>query len=175
MIGPNGAGKSTLLKAITGEHSPEPGGAVTRAKGVSVGYLPQQPELDPERTAFEAALEGSPRFAQAAAELEQVESSLGAPEVYGNLHALERALARQQTLLEEYSAFGRRHYPAKCASCCWAWACAEADVDKPLGALSGGQKKLVGLARLLLAAATCCCWTNRTITSTCPAKYSWNA
>src|SRR5689334_25212405 len=52
LIGPNGAGKSSLLKLITGEHSPEPGGAVVRAKGVSLGYLPQQPEFHPESTAY---------------------------------------------------------------------------------------------------------------------------
>jgi len=45
LIGPNGAGKSSLLKLITGEYTPEPGGSVTRARGVTVGYLPQQPEL----------------------------------------------------------------------------------------------------------------------------------
>ena len=45
LIGPNGAGKSSLLKLITGEYTAEPGGGVTRARGVSIGYLPQQPEL----------------------------------------------------------------------------------------------------------------------------------
>ena len=45
LIGPNGAGKSSLFKLIIGEHSPEKGGAVIKAKGVTVGYLPQHPEL----------------------------------------------------------------------------------------------------------------------------------
>jgi len=47
LVGPNGAGKSSLLKLITGEFSPEPGGSVVRAKGVTVGYLPQQPDFPP--------------------------------------------------------------------------------------------------------------------------------
>ena len=59
LIGPNGAGKSSLFKLITGEHSPEKGGAVIRAKGVSVGYLPQHPEFPPEETALALALEGT--------------------------------------------------------------------------------------------------------------------
>jgi ATPase subunit of ABC transporter with duplicated ATPase domains len=45
MVGPNGAGKSSLLKLITGEYSAETGGGVARARGIKVGYLPQQPEF----------------------------------------------------------------------------------------------------------------------------------
>ena len=62
LIGPNGAGKSSLFKLIIGEHSPEKGGAVIRAKGVSVGYLPQHPEFDSERTAILAGARKSKRF-----------------------------------------------------------------------------------------------------------------
>ena len=51
LIGPNGAGKSSLFKLIIGEHSPEKGGAVIRARGVTVGYLSQHPEFEPEKTA----------------------------------------------------------------------------------------------------------------------------
>jgi energy-coupling factor transporter ATP-binding protein EcfA2 len=65
LIGPNGAGKSSLFKLIIGEFSPEPGGGVVRAKGVTVGYLPQQPEFNPGQTAFEIALDGNPRVADA--------------------------------------------------------------------------------------------------------------
>ena len=61
LIGPNGAGKSSLLKLITGEHAPEKGGTVIKAKGVTCGYLPQHPEFDPQRTAISLALEGNLR------------------------------------------------------------------------------------------------------------------
>ena len=64
LIGPNGAGKSSLFKLIIGEHAPEKGGTVIRAKGVTVGYLPQHPEFKPERTAISLALEGNPRIAE---------------------------------------------------------------------------------------------------------------
>ena len=49
LIGLNSAGKSSLLKLIMEEHAPEKGGAVIRAKDVTVGYLPQHPEFDPDR------------------------------------------------------------------------------------------------------------------------------
>ena len=99
LIGPNGAGKSSLLKMIVGEHTPEKGGTVIRAKGVTVGYLPQHPEFEPERTAISLALEGNPRVAEVEAELQRVESKLGDPEVYGNPKSLGRTLDTQHKLL----------------------------------------------------------------------------
>jgi len=150
LIGPNGAGKSSLLKLITGENSPEPGGSVVRARGVTVGYLAQQPELDLEQSALEAALAGQPRLAEIEAELEQVETSLGDPVVYNNSKALQRALALQQALLDEYDALGGETYAGRVRELLLGLGLPPGDLGKPLGVLSGGQKKLVGLARLLL-------------------------
>ncbi|MCG2785700.1 MAG: ATP-binding cassette domain-containing protein [Anaerolineae bacterium] len=150
LIGPNGAGKSSLLKLLTGEYEPEPGGGVIRVRGVSVGYLPQQPELDMSQTALSSALEGNPRLAQILAELETVESRLGLPAVYENPHTLERTLAIHEKLLEEYAALGGDGYPARVRQLLLGLGLPEGDLEKPLSVLSGGQKKLVGLARLLL-------------------------
>jgi ATP-binding cassette subfamily F protein 3 len=172
LIGPNGAGKSSIFKLILGEYTPEPGGAVSRARGVRLGCLPQQiieeampagmtaghsgappagGRLDPAQTALAAALEGDPRVAQAQAELEQVEASLGDPAVYANPRALERALHAQQRLLEEYQGLGGDTYPERVRQTLLGLGLPEGDLDKPLALLSGGQKKLVGLARVLLA------------------------
>lgn len=154
LIGPNGAGKSSLLKLITGEHSPEPGGNVIRARGVNVGYLPQQPELEMSQTALQSALEGNPRLWQVLAELETVETRLGLPAVYKNSPTLEKTLATQETLLEEYASLGGDNYPARVRELLLGLGLPESDLEKPLSLLSGGQKKLVGLARLLLLAPT---------------------
>ena len=150
LIGLNGAGKSSLFKLITGEYTPELGGAVTRSRGVVVGYLPQQPELDLSQTALEAALQGNPRIFEIQAELRQVESSFGDVEVYGNERRLQRALEKQQSLLVEYQALGGDTYPERARSLLLGLGLPDDDLDKPLAVLSGGQKKLVGLARLLL-------------------------
>jgi len=150
LIGPNGAGKSSLLKLITGEHSPEPGGNVIRLRGVTVGYLPQQPELEMSQTALQSALEGNPRLWQVLAELEDVESRLGLPAVYENPSTLEKVLAAQEKLLEEYASLGGDGYPARVRHLLLGLGLPEGDLEKPLSVLSGGQKKLVGLARLLL-------------------------
>ena len=150
LIGPNGAGKSSLFKLIMGEYSAELGGTVTRARQIRIGYLPQQPELDLTLTAFEAALDGNPRVEEVRVELEQVESSLGDPEVYGNEHRLQKALDRQSHLLEEYQSYGGEGYPEHVRELLVRLGMAEGDLNKPLSVLSGGQKKLIGLARLLL-------------------------
>ncbi len=151
LIGPNGAGKSSLFKIITGEYTPEPGGGVTRAKGITVGYLPQHPELPPDQIAFAAALAGNPRHAELEAELTRLEESLGLPDVYNNPKSLARALDAQQRALEEYEALGGAQYPDQVRQLLRGLGLPEADFAKPLGVLSGGQKKLIGLARLLLS------------------------
>ena len=150
LIGANGAGKSSLFKMIEGEYSPELGGSITRARLITTGYLSQQPELDPALTALDAALAGNPRVAQVHAELERVENSLGDPEVYGNERKLQLALEQQHKLVEEYHALGGDSDPARVRDLLLGLGLAQSELTKPLAVLSGGQKKLVGLARLLL-------------------------
>ena len=151
LIGPNGAGKSSLFKLIIGEHSPEKGATVIKAKGVSVGYLPQHPEFELERTAISLALEGNPRIAAIENELQRIEEKLGTPEVYNNAKALERALDAQHKLLEEYESLGGMNYASRVREILRGLGLPETDFEKPMRALSGGQKKLIGLARLMLA------------------------
>ena len=150
LIGANGAGKSSLFKLIEGEHSPEMGGNITRARLITTGYLSQQPELDSSLTAFDAALAGNPRVAEVHAELERVENSLGDPAVYGDDRKLQRALEQQHTLIEEYHSLGGDSYPERVRGLLLGLGLAQSELTKPLSVLSGGQKKLVGLARLLL-------------------------
>ena len=151
LIGPNGAGKSSLFKLMVGEYTPEAGGSVVKSKGLRLGYLSQEPELPSQQSVFAAALAGNPRWQAVQAELEQIEARLASPEVYNNLKVLGRVLEDQKQRLDEYLGLGGDSYPARVSEMLTGLGLAEQDFDKPIGQLSGGQKKLVGLARLLLA------------------------
>jgi ATP-binding cassette subfamily F protein 3 len=150
LVGPNGAGKSSLLKLITGEYTPESGGTIARAKGVTVGYLPQQPEFDPSAPALQLALEGNPRVAVLEKELAGIESRLGDPSVYGNENVLTRTLESHEKILAEYEGLGGATYPERVRALLIGLGLPREDFTKPIGVLSGGQKKLIGLARLLM-------------------------
>jgi ATP-binding cassette, subfamily F, member 3 len=151
LIGPNGAGKSSLFKLIMNEYTPELGGSITKARALTIGYLPQHPELDLSQTAFDSALAGNPRVASIQSELEQAEISLGAPDVYGDERKLQRTLDKHDYLLEEYQSFGGDSYPQRVRGLLIGLGLTEEDLNKTLAVLSGGQKKLVGLASLLLS------------------------
>jgi ATP-binding cassette, subfamily F, member 3 len=151
LIGPNGAGKSSLFKLITGEYIPEPGGAIARAKGVTVGYLPQEPIFDPAVPAFQLTLDGNPRVAILERSLVDLEAQLGDPSVYQDENALYRVLELHEKILSEYDSLGGSSYQQRVHALLRGLGLPLEDIYKPVGMLSGGQKKLIGLARLLLA------------------------
>jgi len=99
-------------------------------------------------------LEGNARVSEIEGDLQRVESKLGEPDVYNNPKALERALDTQHKLLEEFEALGGLNYESRVREILRGLGLPESDFEKPIGVLSGGQKKLIGLARLLLANPT---------------------
>lgn len=150
LIGPNGAGKSSLFRLIMGQYKPEMGGSLTLSRNLTLGFLPQDPDLDPSRTALAAALDGNPRVASVQRDLERAEASLGDPGVYTDSRRLQQAIEDQQRLIDEFQALGGSDYPERVRGLLLGLGLSEVDQDKPLSVLSGGQKKLVGLTRLLL-------------------------
>jgi len=149
LVGPNGCGKSTLLRLIADELTSDTGFTVRR-KELTIGYLPQEPPLEPGRTVWQEALAASAELAWVEAELAGVETRLADPAVYGDERALSRALDRQARLLDEYAQLGGASYEGRVRSTLRSLGFSEADMDLPVEALSGGQKKLVGLAKLLI-------------------------
>ena len=150
LIGPNGAGKSSIFKLIMGECTLEPGGSITRARSVTVGYLPQEPEFDLQSSAFDLALGGNPRIAEIQTELSRVETSLSDPLVFNDSKKLGRTLERQQALLDEFSVIDGASYEQRVHATLMGLGLNLAEQEKPLSLLSGGQKKVAGLARLLM-------------------------
>ncbi len=151
LIGPNGAGKSSLLKAIVGEVTPD-SGSITRMQGISVGYLPQEITLRSDQTLIETAMTLPPELAQVDADLAAIEKRLGDPDVYNTPDALARVLARQEKALAYYEELGGPRHTSRVREMLIRLGIGPEDFDLPTEALSGGQKKLVALARLALEA-----------------------
>jgi ATP-binding cassette, subfamily F, member 3 len=148
LVGPNGAGKSTLLRLIGGELTPGSGGII-RKRGMTIGYLAQDPKLDSGRL-WDIVFSASSELAQIEADLERVESQLADPQVYGDEKLLTRTMEKQERLLAAYERAGGPGYEGRVRSTLRSLGFCEPDFGLPLEALSGGQKKLAGLARLLL-------------------------
>ncbi|MBN1136705.1 MAG: ABC-F family ATP-binding cassette domain-containing protein [Anaerolineae bacterium] len=152
LVGPNGAGKSTLLRIIAGEIRPD-SGFVYRHKEACIGYLAQEPALDPARTVWQEVLSGASDLARIEAELRRLEGRMADPQVYGDEAALERVLAAHSRAQSEFERLDGYRHESRAREALQALGFAETDLDLPAGALSGGQKKLVGLAKLLSAGA----------------------
>jgi ATP-binding cassette subfamily F protein 3 len=150
LVGPNGAGKSSIFKLITGEYDCEPGGRVSQATGLTIGYLPQHPEFNPSTPTFQLAFAGNPRVSQLEQLLVEIEGDLGEASVFSNEILLSRTLEKYEKTLDEYQSLGGASFRERIRELLLGLGLLETDFEKPVGQLSGGQKKLVGLARLLL-------------------------
>ena len=147
VIGGNGTGKSTLLQLAIGDETPD-AGDVVRRRGVVVSLLPQHP-LGDARTPLETVVAARPDLAELDAELHDVAARLGTPEVTGDLDRMTRVLRRQEELLERWEAAGGPSLEGRARAWLTQLGLTEEEVGLPTTALSGGQRKLIGLAACL--------------------------
>ena len=150
LIGPNGAGKSSLLRAIAGVYQPD-AGAIVRMRGISAGYLPQMVSLTPGRTLLDEAMILPPALAEVEDELSRIEAKLSDPAVYNNENALASVMAEQEHALERYERLGGALHANRVLELLTHLGFTAGDYDLPTESLSGGQKKLVALVRLVVA------------------------
>ena len=149
LVGPNGAGKSTILRLATGDLQPDRG-FIFLAKGVTVGYLPQDVILEEEQTVFSEAMTASPQIVELETALRKVEASFADPTVYDNEKKLTQALNRQTQLLEAYETAGGLKYESTVKSTLHQLGFSADDFSLPTNVLSGGQKKMLVLAKLAI-------------------------
>lgn len=147
MVGPNGAGKTTLINILVGLDSPTDG-TVSHKKGLTIGYLPQRPQLEGERTLWEEMLTAFDDLRQKEAQLHEIEHALADP-LQADQH--DELLARYGRLQEVFEMNGGYTYEIDIKRVLEGLSFdPEADFDRPLSQLSGGQITRALLARLLL-------------------------
>ena len=147
IIGLNGAGKSTLMKIIAGIEK-QYQGEVVFAPGYSVGYLPQDPQLDPNKTVKEVVQEGVQHIVDALKEYEEINQKFGLPEYYENEDKMNELFTRQAELQDIIDATDAWNLDSRLERAMDALRCPEG--DEKTEHLSGGERRRVALCRLLL-------------------------
>ena len=147
IIGLNGAGKSTLLKIIAGIDTSYQG-EVVFSPGYTVGYLEQDPKLDPEKTVKEVVQEGVQPVLDLLAEYEEVNMKFGDPEVLDDPDKMDALMARQAELQDKIDACDAWSIDNKLERAMDALRCPPE--EQQIKFLSGGERRRVALCRLLL-------------------------
>ncbi len=145
VLGLNGSGKSSLLKIIAGIDKSYQG-EVVFSPGYSVGYLPQEPELDEQLTVKEVVMQGVQKVADILAEYEAVNQKFAEPMEADEMDKLIERQGELTDLIEQYDAW---ELDSKLERAMDALRCPESDT--PIKVLSGGERRRVALCRLLLS------------------------
>ena len=147
IIGLNGSGKSSLLKIIAGLDKSFQG-EVVFSPGYTVGYLEQEPQLDPDKTVIEVVREGVQPIMDLLAEFDQVNAAFGDPDVLEDPDKMDALIARQAELQDKLDAADAWNIDSKLERAMDALQCPPD--DQKISTLSGGERRRVALTRLLL-------------------------
>jgi ATPase subunit of ABC transporter with duplicated ATPase domains len=146
LVGPNGAGKSTIFRLIMKEESPDDG-QVSIDRGVTIGYFSQDVGEMSGRSAVAETMDGAGAVAEVATELRELEQALADP---GRADELDRLVARFGDVQARYDELGGYALEARAREILAGLGFSQAMQDGDVGALSGGWKMRVALARILL-------------------------
>ena len=147
IIGLNGSGKSTLLKIIAGVEK-EYQGEVVFSPGYSVGYLEQEPKLEPGKTVKEVVQEGVQNIVDTLKEYEEVSEKFGDPEILEDPDKMDALINRQAELQDKIDATDAWNLDSRLERAMDALRCPPE--DQVVDTLSGGERRRVALCRLLL-------------------------
>ena len=146
LVGPNGSGKTTLFRMVVGEESPDEG-EVSVPKRLTIGYFRQDVEEMKGRPVLDEAIAGSGRLGDLHHELEDLHNAMNDP---ARANDMDRILARFGEVQEEYEHLGGYTLEAQAREVLHGLGLKDDQIDGDVGALSGGWKMRVALARVLL-------------------------
>ena len=147
LVGPNGAGKTTLFRMIVGEETPDEGD-VAVPKRTTIGYFRQDIGEMSGRSVLDEAIAGSGRVGDLHHELEALQHTMGDPD---QADKLDEALARFGEVQEEYEHLGGYALESQAREVLHGLGFDDERIDGDVGALSGGWKMRVEMARILLS------------------------
>src|SRR5437867_1368163 len=146
LVGPNGSGKTTLFRLITGEEAPDDG-EISIPRRLTIGYFRQDVEESSGRSVLDEAILGSGRVGDLHHELERLNQAMSDPARAGEMDAV---LARFGEVQEEYEHLGGYALEAQAREVLHGLGFEDEQIDGDVGALSGGWKMRVAMARVLL-------------------------
>ncbi|HET6744341.1 MAG TPA: ABC-F family ATP-binding cassette domain-containing protein [Candidatus Limnocylindria bacterium] len=148
LVGPNGSGKSTLLRICVGLEESD-AGTITRQRGLKLAMLAQHP-LGDERTPADTLRDARDDLREIDAGLAECNAQLADPSVYNDATRMEAVLHRQATLLDRYERAGGPSFEGRVRAMLADVGLDERELTLPTRVLSGGQRKLIGLAAAIV-------------------------
>src|SRR5512140_2789252 len=146
LVGPNGSGKTTLFRMIVGDEAPDEG-EVSVPRKLTIGYFRQDVEEMAGRSVLDEAIAGSGRLGDLHHELERLQQAMGDP---ARADEMERILERFGHVQEEYDHLGGYALEARAREVLHGLGFDDERIDGDVGALSGGWKMRVAMAKVLL-------------------------
>jgi len=146
LVGPNGAGKTTLFRVIAGQLEPDLG-TITSAKGLEIGYLPQEPRIDMNLTLHQEVASAFAELLDLETRLHDISAQMAE---HGHGGQLPELMARYDRTNAKFAAKGGYSFVKRLHEVLGGLGFSPADYELPMSALSGGQRCRAALARLLL-------------------------
>lgn len=147
LVGANGVGKTTLLRLINSDLPAEEGN-IYYQPGLKIGMLEQEPDMPDDQTIRQVVRSAIPEIRNLEQKMSQLEKKMGDPSIYEDPKTLAKVLITHEQLLADYERLDGSRYESRLEAALSRLGFDEGSWDQPVGQLSGGQKKLVLLARL---------------------------